>query len=60
MLFRSIDGVTAADYDVNLEANLLALLERIKSGSLYEAPRVKRRVGRKHHFLHFPSLPHIS
>ena len=38
-----IDGVTAADYDVNLEANLLALLERIKSGS-YVAPPV-RRVG---------------
>src|SRR5262245_30910560 len=28
-----IDGVTAADYEVNLEANLLALLEPIKSGS---------------------------
>ena len=25
-----IDGVTAADYEVNLEANLLDLLERIK------------------------------
>lgn len=36
-----IDGVTAADYDVNLEANLLALLERIKSGS-YVAPPVRR------------------
>ena len=27
-----IDGVTAADYEANLEANLLDLLERIKSG----------------------------
>ena len=26
------DGVMAADYEVNLEANLLSLLERIKSG----------------------------
>src|SRR5215468_8297917 len=31
-----IDGVTAQDYEANLEANLRALLERIKSGS-YEA-----------------------
>ena len=36
-----IDGVTAADYEVNLEANLAALLERIKSGS-YRAPPVRR------------------
>jgi group II intron reverse transcriptase/maturase len=36
-----IDGVTAADYEVNLEANLSALLERIKSGS-YRAPPVRR------------------
>src|SRR5512145_2212777 len=36
-----IDGVTAADYEVNLEANLLALLEGIKSGS-YRAPPVRR------------------
>jgi hypothetical protein len=33
-----IDGVTAADYEVNLEANLLALLDRIKSGR-YRARR---------------------
>jgi len=32
-----IDGMTAADYEVNLEANLLSLLERIKSGR-YCAP----------------------
>ena len=32
-----IDGVRAADYEVNLEANLLDLLERIKSGR-YHAP----------------------
>ena len=36
-----IDGVTAADYEVNLEANLLSLLERIKSGR-YRAPPVRR------------------
>jgi RNA-directed DNA polymerase len=36
-----IDGVTAADYEVNLEANLSSLLERIKSGR-YRAPPVRR------------------
>ena len=36
-----IDGVTAADYEVDLEANLLNLLERIKSGR-YRAPPVRR------------------
>ena len=36
-----IDGVTAADYEANLEANLLDLLERIKSGR-YIAPPVRR------------------
>ena len=36
-----IDGVTAADYEANLEANLLDLLERIKSGR-YVAPPVRR------------------
>jgi RNA-directed DNA polymerase len=36
-----IDGATAADYEVNLEANLLDLLERIKSGR-YRAPPVRR------------------
>src|ERR1700748_2390614 len=36
-----IDGVTAADYKVNLEANLLDLLGRIKSGR-YHAPPVRR------------------
>lgn len=36
-----IDGVTAADYAENLEANLLDLLERIKSGR-YQAPPVRR------------------
>ena len=36
-----IDGVTAADYEVNLETNLLDLLERIKSGR-YVAPPVRR------------------
>jgi RNA-directed DNA polymerase len=36
-----IDGVTAADYATNLEANLSDLLERIKSGR-YHAPPVRR------------------
>ena len=36
-----IDGVMAADYEVNLETNLLDLLERIKSGR-YIAPPVRR------------------
>ena len=36
-----VDGVTAADYEANLETNLLDLLERIKSGR-YHAPPVRR------------------
>ncbi|HTQ82899.1 MAG TPA: reverse transcriptase domain-containing protein, partial [Pseudolabrys sp.] len=36
-----IDGVMAEDYEANLEANLLDLLERIKSGR-YRAPPVRR------------------
>src|SRR3954452_22412593 len=36
-----IDGITAADYAEALEANLLALLDRIKSGR-YRAPPVRR------------------
>ena len=36
-----IDGVTAAEYEANLEANLLDLLDRIKSGR-YKAPPVRR------------------
>ena len=36
-----IDGVTAADYEAQLEANLLDLLDRIKSGR-YQAPPVRR------------------
>src|SRR5436190_20399578 len=36
-----IDGVTATGYEANLEANLIDLLERIKSGS-YRAPPVRR------------------
>ena len=36
-----IDGVTAVDYATNLEANLLDLLDRIKSGR-YKAPPVRR------------------
>ena len=37
-----VDGVTAADYEANLKANLLDLLDRIKSGR-YVAPPVRRR-----------------
>ncbi len=36
-----VDGVLAADYETNLEANLECLLERMKSGS-YVAPPVRR------------------
>lgn len=36
-----IDGVRGADYEANLEANLLDLLDRIKSGR-YRAPPVRR------------------
>ena len=36
-----IDGVVAAEYETNLEANLLSLLDRIHSGS-YKAPPVRR------------------
>jgi group II intron reverse transcriptase/maturase len=36
-----IDGVTAAEYEASLEANLVDLLERIKSGR-YKAPPVRR------------------
>ena len=36
-----IDGVTATEYAENLEANLLDLLDRIKSGR-YQAPPVRR------------------
>jgi group II intron reverse transcriptase/maturase len=38
-----IDGVTATDYEANLEANLLDLLGRIKSGR-YIAPPVRRHL----------------
>jgi len=36
-----IDGVTATAYEANLEANLMDLLDRIKSGR-YKAPPVRR------------------
>lgn len=36
-----VDGVTAAQYETNLEENLKSLLERFKSGS-YRAPAVRR------------------
>jgi RNA-directed DNA polymerase len=36
-----IDGVTADEYEMNLEANLTDLLDRIKSGR-YKAPPVRR------------------
>ena len=38
---QQVDGVTAQDYEANLEANLRDLLERIKSGH-YQAPPVRR------------------
>ena len=41
-----IDGVTAADYEKDLEANLESLLNRIKSGS-YRAPPVRRTTSRR-------------
>ncbi len=36
-----VDGQTAADYAVDLEANLLDLLNRVKTGR-YRAPAVRR------------------
>ena len=36
-----VDGVTAAEYEQDLEGNLQALLERAKSGN-YRAPPVRR------------------
>jgi group II intron reverse transcriptase/maturase len=36
-----VDGVTAAQYEANLDANLKSLLERFKSGR-YRAPAVRR------------------
>ena len=36
-----VDGVTAAQYETNLEANLTSLLERFKTGR-YRAPAVRR------------------
>ena len=38
---RGVDGVTAAQYEADLEANLTGLLERFKSGR-YRAPAVRR------------------
>lgn len=37
-----VDGQTGADYAANLEANLLSLLDRAKSGDHYRAPAVRR------------------
>jgi retron-type reverse transcriptase len=36
-----VDGVTATDYEANLEGNLRALLDRAKAGT-YQAPPVRR------------------
>ncbi len=36
-----VDGVTAADYESNLNANLQSLLKRVQSGT-YRAPPVRR------------------
>jgi RNA-directed DNA polymerase len=38
---QGIDGMTAAEYEANLEANLMDLVDRIKSGR-YKAPPVRR------------------
>ena len=43
MARRRIDGVTAKDYEANLEANLSDLMVRIKSGR-YVAPPVRRHL----------------
>ncbi len=37
-----VDGVTAEEYAKDLEANLLSLLDRAKSGDHYRAPPVRR------------------
>ena len=37
-----VDGQTAAEYAKNLESNLRALLDRMKSGDQYRAPPVRR------------------
>jgi group II intron reverse transcriptase/maturase len=37
-----VDGQTGVDYAANLEGNLLALLDRAKSGDRYRAPAVRR------------------
>ena len=50
-----IDGVTATDYEANLEANLLDLLGRIKSGR-YIAPPVRRHLIPKADGSHRPLL----
>ncbi len=62
-----IDGVTAADYELDLEARLADLRGRILSGS-YQAPPVRRHYipkvdGRRHDSLRPPLLhcgPHAS
>lgn len=36
------DGLTAKDYEADLEANLRSLLDRAKSGDRYQAPPVRR------------------
>ena len=37
-----VDGQTAQDYSMNLEANLQSLLDRAKAGEPYKAPPVRR------------------
>jgi group II intron reverse transcriptase/maturase len=37
-----VDGQTALDYSMNLEANLQSLLDRAKAGEPYKAPPVRR------------------
>ena len=53
-----LPATRAADYEVNLEANLLDLLDRIKSGR-YRAPPVRRAYIRTRPFgdTHITSIP---
>jgi retron-type reverse transcriptase len=39
---KGVDGQTGADYEVDLENNLLSLLNRAKTGDTYKAPPVRR------------------
>ena len=57
-----IDGATAADYEVNLESNLLDLQERIKSGRYKAAldSRLPRQIRQRLSVLSETSKPSFS